>query len=407
MVRGLPERTLVSEGQSRGLELTVLMPCLNEAETLSVCIQKAQSFLDQAEVAGEILVADNGSTDGSLEIAADNGARVVRVEQRGYGSALRAGARMAKGRFIIMADADDSYDFTALGPLLEELRGGCDLVMGNRFQGGIEPGAMPLKNRYLGNPVLTGLGRLFFRSPVGDFHCGLRGFTSEAFERMALRTTGMEFASEMVIKATMLKMSIAEVPVKLYPDGRGRAPHLRPWADGWRHLRFMLLYSPRWLFLYPGAFMTLAGLLIVGLLTPNRLLLGSVVLDVHTLVYGMVFLLVGVQTLTFAIIASVYTTSRGLVPETSLSRRASSNFSLELGVAAGVILCCLGLVAGLAAVWVWAQTSFGPLKPGETLRLVIPSALGFTVGGQLILSSFMLSILSLRTSTNDPEVKET
>jgi glycosyltransferase involved in cell wall biosynthesis len=247
----------VQEG--RPLELSVVMPCLNEAETLAACIKKIQASLSQNHIKGEIIVADNGSTDGSQEIATKMGVRVIHVDEKGYGNALMGGIAAARGKFIIMGDADDSYDFTALMPFLDKLREGYDLVMGNRFKGGVQPGAMPFLHQYLGNPVLTFIGRLFFRSPCGDFHCGLRGFTREAILKMDLRTVGMEFASEMVVKATLHKMRIAEVPTTLSPDGRSRPPHLRSWRDGWRHLCFLLLYSPRWLFLYPGALLMLIG----------------------------------------------------------------------------------------------------------------------------------------------------
>ena len=276
-------------------EVSVVMPCLNEAETLAVCIQKARACLADNGVSGEIIIADNGSTDGSQSIAEAGGARLVPVEAKGYGSALMGGIAAACGRFVIMADADDSYDFSALMPFIEKLRAGCDFVIGNRFKGGIAPGAMPPLHRYLGNPVLSGLGRLFFLCPAGDLHCGLRGFSRDAFERMKLQTTGMEFASEMVVKATLLGLRIAEVPTTLSPDGRSRPPHLRSWRDGWRHLRFMLLFSPRWLFLYPGLLLMLAGLGVGGWLLPEERQLGETTLDVHTLAYAALSVLLGFQ----------------------------------------------------------------------------------------------------------------
>ena len=294
------------------------MPCLNEAETLETCIRKARDFLERHGVRGEIVIGDNGSTDGSQEIARRCGARVVDVKVRGYGAALYHATLAARGKYVIMGDSDDSYDFSDLMPLLKELRAGRDLVMGNRFPGGIKPGAMPWKNRYLGNPILSGLGRLFFKCPVRDFHCGLRGYSAEAFRRMDLQTTGMEFASEMVIKATLLGMDVAEAPTTLSPDGRSRPPHLRPWRDGWRHLRFMLLYSPRWLFLYPGLLLMLLGLGVGAWLLPQPRQVGGTVLDVHTLLYAAAAVLLGFQTCMFAVLARAFAASRKLLPERPL-----------------------------------------------------------------------------------------
>src|SRR5919197_585369 len=270
-------------GEESGVELSIVMPCLNEAETLTICIRKAKQSLREHSIAGEIIVADNGSHDGSQALAARMGVRLVHVQAKGYGNALMGGIAAARGKYVIMGDADDSYDFTSLGPFITKLRAGYDLVMGNRFKGGIQPGAMPVLHRYLGNPVLTGLGRLLFGSPCGDFHCGLRGFNKAAIMRLGLRTTGMEFASEMVVKATLYRLRIAEVPTTLSPDGRSRPPHLRSWRDGWRHLRFLLLYSPRWLFLYPGALLMLVGLVMMLWLLPNPRAIGYITLDVHTL----------------------------------------------------------------------------------------------------------------------------
>ncbi|HEY9721799.1 MAG TPA: glycosyltransferase family 2 protein, partial [Oscillatoriaceae cyanobacterium] len=284
---------------STALELSILMPCLNEAETLAICIQKAQAFLRESGVEGEVLIADNGSTDGSQAIASALGARVIHVPERGYGAALLEGIRQAYGRYVVMGDADDSYDFSSLGAFLVRLREGHQLVMGNRFQGGIAPGAMPPLHRYLGNPVLTGIGKLFFGSPCGDFHCGLRAFDRAAIEGLQLRTLGMEFASEMVVKATLHGLRIAEVPTRLAKDGRSRPPHLRSWRDGWRHLRFLLMYSPRWLFFYPGASLVLLGLFLMALVLPGPRHVGMATLDVHTLYVAAGMVLLGVQTLTF------------------------------------------------------------------------------------------------------------
>ncbi len=377
-------------------EVSVVMPCLNEAETLAACIAKAQDSFRRLAVAGEVVVADNGSTDGSQEIARQLGARLVPVESRGYGNALMGGIAAARGAFIVMGDADDSYDFADLGPFLEKLRAGYDLVMGNRFQGGIADGAMPFLHRYLGNPVLSGLGRLFFRSPVGDFHCGLRAFTREAYDRLDLQTTGMEFASEMVVKASLLGLRIAEVPTTLSPDGRSRPPHLRTWRDGWRHLRFMLLYSPRWLFLYPGFALIalgLAGILWLGA-GPRQIF--GVSFDIHTYLYAAMAVLIGFQTVSFAVFSKVFAISEGLLPEDPRLSRLFRYITLEAGLLTGAVLVILGLGASLYAVGVWERASFGPLQPARTLRTVIPAVLMLVLGCQIILSSFLLSVLGLK-----------
>lgn len=372
------------------------MPCLDEAETIGVCIRKAGHFLQTQGVAGEVLVADNGSTDGSSEIAAGLGARVIRVTERGYGSALHAGITSARGRFIVMGDADDSYDFAHLERFLAALRGGADLVMGNRFQGGIRPGAMPPLHRFLGNPVLSGIGRLFFGAPVGDFHCGLRGFSRTAIERMDLQTTGMEFASEMVLKASVLGMRIEEVPATLAPAGRTRPPHLRPWRDGWRHLRFMLLYSPRWLFLYPGLALMLAGCLVGGWLLPGPRRVGGVTLDVHTLIYAAGAVLVGFQAVWFAGLAKVFAVTTGLLPTDERLNRWFRFITLETGLAVGALLVLAGAGGSVYAVWLWGQLEFGPLEPVRVLRTIIPSMLALALGSQVVLGSFFLSLLGLR-----------
>ena len=388
---------MAESAQERQFELTVLMPCLNEAETLARCIQKAQGFLERAGVEGEVLVADNGSTDGSVQIAQKLGARVIEVNDRGYGAALYEGSNAARGRYIVMGDADDSYDFSKLELFLEKLRQNHDLVMGNRFAGGIVPGAMPWKNRVLGNPVLSGLGRLLFRAPVRDFHCGLRGYSRAAFERMELRTAGMEFASEMVIKAILLGMSVVEVPTKLHKDGRSRPPHLRPWRDGWRHLRFMMLYSPRWLFLYPGVFLMLAGTALGAWVLPQTRVIGSIGLDVHTLLYAAMAVLVGFQAVAFSAFSRVFAVVEGLKPSTSTYDRMFTAFSLESGLLVGVLLVLGGLVGTVYAVGDWAGGSFGALDPRRTLRVAIPAVLALTLGCEVILASFFLSMLGLRT----------
>lgn len=377
------------------IEVTVLMPCLNEAKTLGACIAEAQRALCASRIRGEIVIADNGSTDGSAEIAKQLQARVVALDKRGYGSALAAGIAAARGQHVIMGDADQSYDFSHLPRFIEKLREGYDLVMGNRFQGGILPGAMPALHRYLGNPVLSGLGRLFFRAPVGDFHCGLRAFRKEAIQGLDLKTTGMEFASEMVVKAVIHGLRIAEVPTVLRPDGRERAPHLRSWRDGWRHLRFMLLYSPRWLFLYPGLCLMLVGLLVVAWLFPGPRRVGGVTFDVHTMLYAMAAVLVGFQAVLFAVLSKVFAMTTGLVPETPAWRRAFRWMTLETGLSVGAALFFGGLVCSCLALRIWGSQSFGPLDPVQTLRLVIPSAGAIAIGCEIILASFFLSMLGL------------
>ncbi len=376
-------------------ELSIVMPCLNEAETLGACLTEAQRFLDEAGVAGELIVGDNGSTDGSQEIARQHGARVVPVAERGYGAALYGATLAARGTYVIMGDSDGSYDFSALSPFLDELRAGGDLVMGNRFAGGIQPGAMPWKNRFIGNPVLSRIGRMLFHSPAGDFHSGLRGYSMDAFRRMDLRTTGMEFASEMVIKATLMGMKIAEVPIVLRPDGRSRPPHLRPWRDGWRHLRFMLLYSPRWLFLIPGLILMLLGVALGAWLLPGPRHLGSVTLDVHTLLFAAAAVLVGYQGVLFAVFAKIFAITTGLLPTDKRIDRLFRVFTLEVGLIAGAVFIAAGLAGSIGAVFWWRQHAFGPLDTSRVLRVVIPSALSLVLGCQTVMSSFFLSLLGM------------
>jgi glycosyltransferase involved in cell wall biosynthesis len=378
------------------VELSVVMPCLDEAETLAICIHKALEGLAACGVSGEILIADNGSTDGSQAISEKSGARLVPVPEKGYGSALRGGIAAARGRFILIGDADDSYDFRELGRFMGPLREGFDLVMGNRFRGGIRPGAMPPLHRWLGNPVLTAIGRLFFRSPAGDFHCGMRAFSRAAAARMELRTTGMEFASEMVIKATILGLKITEVPVTLSKDGRSRPPHLRSWRDGWRHLRFMLLFSPSWLFLYPGLLLMLAGLLAGLWLLPGPRRFAGVSWDIHTLMYAAAALLIGFQAVAFFVLAKVFIVTTGLHPESPRFSRLFRWFTLETGLLAGTGLSLLGLAMSLAAVSRWNAAAFGALDPSQTLRLVIPGVTTLLLGCQIIFCSLLLSILGLK-----------
>jgi len=377
-------------------EVSIVMPCLNEAETLAACIDKARRGLADANVRGEIIVADNGSTDGSQALAAKLGARVIHVSAQGYGNALMGGITAARGQYVIMGDADDSYDFSDLTPFVERLRAGYDLVMGNRFKGGIKGGAMPASHRYVGNPVLTAIGRLFFQSPCGDFHCGLRGFNKAAVIQLDLRTTGMEFASEMVVKATLHKLRITEVPTTLSPAGRGRPPHLHTWRDGWRHLRFLLLYSPRWLFLYPGALLMLAGAAAGAWLLPGPRTIAGVTFDVHTLVYAAMSILVGFQAITFAVFTKVFAISEGLLPEDPRLNRVFRWITLEVGLIAGVAGVLIGIAGSVLALGFWGERSFGQLNPSQTLRTVIPAVTCLTLGCQIIFSSFFLSVLGLR-----------
>ncbi len=384
-------------GGSGGCELTVLMPCLNEAETLARCIDKARRFLRDAGVDGEVLVADNGSTDNSQVIARGHGARVVAVAPRGYGAALLGGIAAARGRYVVMGDADDSYDFSALSGFLTELRRGADLVMGNRFQGGIAPGAMPPLHRYLGNPVLSGLGRLFFGVECGDFHCGLRGFRRDAMLRLDLRTTGMEFASEMVVRAALAGLRIGEVPTTLARDGRSRRPHLRTWHDGWRHLRFLLMYSPRWLFLYSGLGMMAAGLAIALLVLPGPTeIADGVFLDIHTLLVGCMAILVGLQSVTFGLLAAQYGNAQGLIPASPRISPLLRWLTLERMLLVAGTAFLLGLTGFGATLYLWSAAHFGPLQYRATMRLLIVS-LTLIVGGiQLGLSGFLASVMQIR-----------
>ena len=377
------------------VEFSIVMPCLNEAETLVICIEKARQSLAELHCAGEVVVADNGSTDGSQQIAVACGARVVHVEAKGYGNALMGGIAAARGRYVIMGDADDSYDFSNLGPFVEKLREGYELVMGNRFKGGIRPGAMPRLHQYFGNPLLSGLGRMFFHSPCRDFQCGLRGFSKAAIARLELRTPGMEFASEMVVKATLRRLRIAEVPTTLSPDGRSRSPHLRTWRDGWRYLRFLLLYSPRWLFLYPGLALMLIGFLTGLWLLPGPLAVGSIHFDVHTLLYAAIAVVIGFQAVTFALFAKVFAVSEGLLPEDRRLDRLLRWVKLEVGLVVGALLLLFGLGASLYALSDWGAHAFGPLDPFRVLRVIIPAGTALVLGCQIILSSFFLSVLRL------------
>jgi glycosyltransferase involved in cell wall biosynthesis len=379
---------------AKPIELTILMPCLNEAETLATCIRKARRFLDASGIAGEVLVADNGSTDGSRDIAAAEGARVVPVAARGYGAALIGGIAAARGRFVIMGDADDSYDFLNLMPFVEKLRDGADVVMGNRFRGGIAPGAMPFLHRYLGNPLLSFLGRLFFHIKAGDFHCGLRGFDRARIAALGLRSTGMEFASEMLVRASSSGYRIDEVPTTLKKDGRSRPPHLRTWSDGWRHLRFLLMFSPRWLFLYPGIALLTFGLIGTAILLPGTFFIGAIGMDIHTYVVGCMSILLGLQSIGFAVVARRFGSAFGFMPPSRFSPLLEK-ITLERVLIAAAVLLALGL-AGLGwCLLKWASLDFGPLQYASLLRILMLSLTAVAAATQLAFTAFLASITNI------------
>jgi glycosyltransferase involved in cell wall biosynthesis len=378
------------------MELTILMPCLDEALTVETCIQKARAYLNKRGIAGEVLIADNGSSDGSQNLAIGAGARVIQVKDKGYGAALIGGIQAAKGRFVIMGDADDSYDFTDLDAFVDGLRRGFKLVMGNRFQGGIRPGAMPLLNRYLGNPALSFIGRSLFSSPIGDFHCGMRGFDRQAILELHLRSSGMEFASEMVIKASLARLNIAEVPTTLSPDGRQRAPHLRPWRDGWRHLRFMLLRSPQWLFLYPGLALAVLGLLGAALLTWQPISIpGVLTLDINALLYFSIAAIVGVQVTYFGLFAMALARKIQLQLTHGSPHSLLSLASLEGAIAVGVCMVLAGLCGALYAVIQWRNASFGNLVPSDMMRITIPAVTSVAIGTQIVFGAFLLGFIEI------------
>lgn len=378
------------------LTVTILMPCLNEAETLAFCIRQAAAALRDNNVAGEVLVADNGSTDGSRTIAVDEGARVVDVPIRGYGAALMHGIEAARGKYVLMADADASYDFGHLPRFLDELNEGCDLVMGNRFKGGIKPGAMPPLHRYLGNPVLSFIGRLFFAIPVSDVHCGIRAVRRDAILGLNLQTTGMEYASEMVVRASLAGLKIAEVPTTLSPDRRTRAPHLRTWRDGWRHLRFLLLYSPRWLFLYPGIALFAVGLVLSLWLIRGPQTVGQWTFDVDTLTYALFLVIIGAHISVFAVSARVFGGMEGFLPTSKSYERALEYITLETGLLLGCSLLLIGVGLFGYAIHLWHATGFGNLSPQRMLRLTLPSATCLMLGVEAIFGSFFLSLLGMK-----------
>jgi glycosyltransferase involved in cell wall biosynthesis len=374
------------------------MPCLNEAETLARCIGHAQSAIKSGGFSAEIIVADNGSTDGSQLVARELGVKVVEVARKGYGSALIGGIDAARGRYVVMGDADDSYDFEAIAPLIDKLREGYDLVVGNRFLGGIEPGAMPWSHRWVGNPALSLISRVFFHAPVGDTHCGLRALTKDAYEKMRLRASGMEFASEMVIKAALRGMRITEVAVVLRPDGRSRPPHLRTWRDGWRHLRFMLLFSPRWLFLYPGLALFALGAVLSALLIAGPVRVGSVRLDIHTLLVAGFLSLLGYQLVLFALFTKIFAVRMGFHPPHPVLERLFRYVTLEVGLLAGALMVLAGIVGLVLAVMSWQAVGFGNLDPSLTMREVIPAVVLLAIGTQTVFASFFISILSIDIS---------
>jgi hypothetical protein len=390
---------------STDLEVSIVMPCLNEALTVGRCVAKAVAALQRLNVAGEVIVADNGSTDGSQELATRHGARVVNATRRGYGSALQAGIAAARGKFIIMGDADESYDFSNIEPFILRLRGGDDLVMGNRFKGGIKPGAMPWHHKYIGNPVLTGILNLFFRTPITDAHCGQRGFSKEAYERLGLHTPGMEFASEMVVKASLNRQKISEVPIVLYPDGRDRPPHLRSFRDGWRHLRFLLLLCPLWLYFIPATLLMGTGLALMAWLTPGMQQIGNVRLDLHTMLLGMLLVFSGYQALWLGAFAKIHGWTSGLLPADSLSLRIFDHVYLERGLIAGASLLLTGLGLCTWLVVQWWSVDLGPLDVAVTMRPALWGFCTMVLGLQTIFGSFFLSMLGMTERAKDARTK--
>jgi hypothetical protein len=375
------------------LELTVLMPCLDEAETIEACVGKALAFLRRTGIAGEVVVADNGSTDGSQRLAEAAGARVVPVTPRGYGAALVAGIVAARGRYVIMGDADDSYDFGRLDAFVDRLRKGDQLVMGNRFAGGIAPGAMPPLHRFLGNPVLSFIGRVLFRSGIGDFHCGLRGFDRRAIAGLGLVSPGMEFASEMVVKATLAGLRMGEVPTTLSRDGRSRPPHLRSWRDGWRHLRFLLLMSPRWLLLYPGLALLAAGLLAQAAILRGPIVVRGVGFDIHTMLYAAGASILGLQLVAFSVMSRSIGFVRGVLPMTPSLERFLRLFTLERGIVIGTCTALAGLALAVHSVDLWFGAQLAALDPAAMMRWAIPSVTLMIAGADIVFASFVVSFV--------------
>jgi glycosyltransferase involved in cell wall biosynthesis len=382
--------------------LTILMPCLDEAETIAICVQKAGNFLARSGIKGEVVVADNGSTDGSPDLALASGARVVSISEKGYGNALIGGIRAAQGRFVIMADADDSYDFSQLDSLVESLRAGNLMVIGNRFRGGIRSGAMPFLHRFFGNPSLSLMGRMFFSSAIGDFHCGLRGVDRAASLKLGLQAPGMEFASEMIVKATLAGWRIAEVPTTLSPSGRSRRPHLRSWRDGWRHLRLLLMMSPRWLMLYPGIFLIVIGVAAQIAIARGPIVVSGIGFDIHTMLYAGSAVILGVQLVLFSVLARAIGVLKSALPMRPTFARFLSVFTLERGILLGLLLGALGLGLAVYSVTTWAQAHLAALDPTVVMRLAIPSVTLILTGVEIVFSSFLLKFIDVQAPSSDP-----
>ena len=378
------------------MELTILMPCLKEEKTLKTCISKANSFLINNNIDGEVLIADNGSTDGSQEIAINTGARVVNVPEKGYGAALIGGCEAAYGKYVIMGDSDDSYDFSNIMPFVEKLREGYDLVMGNRFKGGIEKGAMPPLHKYLGNPVLSTIGRILYKSPIKDFHCGLRGYNRESILSLNLHTTGMEYASEMVVQATLHKLKICEVPTTLKKDGRDRPPHLKSWSDGWRHLTFLLMHAPNWLFLYPGILFFIIGIIFSTIIIINPIIIGTIRFDINTLLYFTISTIVGFQLIIFYLLTKKYAAITKFIPVTKFDTHILK-FTMNKGIFIGAILILIGIISSIISIIIWQNSGYGDLDASKMLRLTMPILTTFVCGIQLMFSSFFLGILEIKT----------
>ncbi|MFY9611129.1 MAG: glycosyltransferase family 2 protein [Blastocatellia bacterium] len=395
-IRYVDDQTIASETP---VELSVVMPCLNEADTLETCIEKAQRAMRENNIVGEVIVADNGSTDGSRQIAQLGGARVVPVTARGYGNALMGGIAAARGRFIIMGDADDSYDFLEIPSFVEKLRQGFDIAQGCRLPSGggtVMPNAMPFLHRWWGNPMFSWLARKWFHAPIHDVYCGLRGFTRQHYDRLQQRCTGMEFATEMIIKSSLYQANIAEVPITLHPDGRkSHAPHLKTFHDGWRTLRFFLMYSPRWLFLIPGALLILLGIIGYGLAMPG-VTINSLTFEGHTLLFASLFILCGYQSILFAIFSKTFAIREGLMPEDPYMDRFYEVVNLEKGLIVGAVALLIGIGLLLAAINQWRMADFGRLDYSHTMRWVIPGATLTALGFQTILSSFFVSLIGMR-----------
>jgi glycosyltransferase involved in cell wall biosynthesis len=379
--------------EQQAIELSIVMPCLNESKTLGTCIQKAEMFLQRDSVNGEIIIADNGSTDGSTSIAEEMGARLVNVEKKGYGAALMGGIAIARGKYIIMGDADDSYNFSDLTPILNHLRQGYDLVMGNRFKGGILPGAMPFLHHYIGNPVLSWLGRLFYKAPIGDFHCGMRGFNKSSYEKWELQTSGMEFASEMIVKAMQFNHRIAEVPTVYSPDGRGHPSHLHTWRDGWRHLRFLLLFSPDWLFIIPGVSLLILGFLLILALVSGPIQIGALHFDLHYVILGSLMVLLGAQVISIGVYAKTFSITNHFIKSDVFIRWFLKHFTLERGIIIGGLIFLVGLVIDSMILYQWVMSGFGTL--GRIREAILAMTL-MVIGAQLVFSAFFISILQIQ-----------